>query len=304
MFLNAYRPHIALFLVNALYAASHIFAKGIMPDHLEPSIFILIRAGGATVLFLLVLAFQKREKIERKDWKTLFLCGLFGVAINQLCFFHGLNLSSAMNAGIIMAINPIFVLILSAIVLGIGINKRQVFGIVLGASGVILLTYSSISGEKQTGWGELLLLINSLSYAVYLVIAKPLMKKYSPITVITHTFTIGALLVLLYPPTIQEALRTDFGNFDTTIWIKIIYVVVGVTFLTYLLTIYALKYLSATVSSVYIYFQPIMVIGFTFLFAFFHLAPDYSGAITFEKIVWMLLIFIGVYFTSREKTKA
>jgi drug/metabolite transporter (DMT)-like permease len=299
--LKKYAPHFALFFVNALYAASHVLAKGIMPIFLQPSIFILFRAAGAMLLFWIVFIFRKREKIEKKDWLTLFWCGLFGVAINQLCFFHGLNLSSALNAGIIMAVNPMMVLILSAILLGIAISKQQLFGIIMGATGVIMLTYSSAMGDKTTGWGEVLLLCNSLSYAIYLIIAKPLMKKYSPLTVITYTFTFGALLVLLYPPTFSQAISTDFSIIPQTVWIKIIYVIVGVTFLTYLLTIYALKYLTATVSSVYIYLQPVLVIVFAFLFAFLKIAPDFTQIITIQKIGWMLLIFFGVYFTSRIK---
>ena len=83
--------HIALFLVNTLYGASHVLAKGVMPAYLTPNVFILFRAFGATVLFWMVKAFFVRERVERKDLLLLAFCGLFGVAINQLFFFHGLN---------------------------------------------------------------------------------------------------------------------------------------------------------------------------------------------------------------------
>ena len=89
------KAHLALLFVNVLYGASHVLAKGVMPVYLSPSVFILFRAVGATLLFWLVKFFLPKEKIARKDWFLLIVCGLFGVTVNQLFFFHGLNLSSS-----------------------------------------------------------------------------------------------------------------------------------------------------------------------------------------------------------------
>ena len=151
--------------------------------------------------------------------------------------------------------------------------------------------------------GDLFLFLNALSYAIYLVLAKPLMKKYSPIQVITWVFTFGLFFVLLFPPTLSEFNQINFQRIPTEIWWKISYVVVGVTFLTYLLTIFGLKYLSATISSAYIYTQPVMVMLFTFLFAYIGWSEDYRGSITSEKILYMLVIFTGVYLTSKSTSK-
>lgn len=295
--------HAALFLVNTLYGASHVLAKGVMPTYLTPSVFIFFRVLGATLLFWLLLFFIKSYKIERKDWLRLMACGLFGVTVNQLFFFHGLNLSSSVNSGIIMAFNPIMVIILSAFLLREKITAIHLTGIAIGAIGAILLTLTGVRAVSETSLGDLFLLINSLSYAVYLVLAKPLMKKYSPLLVITWVFSLGLVFLLFYPPVHSELIITDFAKIPTSIWIKIIYVVVGVTFLTYLLTMYGLKHLSPSVSSSYIYFQPMMVIGFAYLFLYLNLAPDYTSTITMEKVIYMLLIFIGVYLTGMPTKK-
>jgi drug/metabolite transporter (DMT)-like permease len=295
--------HAALFLVNTLYGASHVLAKGVMPTYLTPSVFILFRVLGAAFLFWLILFFMKFFKIERKDWLRLVGCGLFGVTVNQLFFFHGLNLSSSVNSGIIMAFNPIMVIILSGFLLREKITPVHLTGIAIGAIGAILLTLTGVRSVSETSLGDLFLLINSLSYAVYLVLAKPLMKKYSPLLVITWVFTIGLGFLLLYPPVLSEFIVTDFTVIPTSIWLKIAYVVVGVTFLTYLLTMYGLKHLSPSVSSSYIYFQPMMVIGFAYLFLYLNLAPDYTSTITWEKIIYMLLIFVGVYLTGKPTRK-
>ena len=271
-----------------------------MPKYLTPNVFILFRALGATLLFWMVCLIYGRNNIERADVPRLVACGFFGVALNQLCFFHGLNLSSAINSGIIMAFNPIIVVILSYFFLKDKITLTQAIGIFLGSSGAILLTLTAGTGKGDSVQGDLLLFINSASYAIYLVLAKPLMQKYSPLTVITWVFTIGAVFVLLFPPLWGELMLTKLSTIPGAIWAKIIYVIVGVTFLTYLLTMFGLKYLSASVSSTYIYFQPVQVMLFAYLFTAMGIADNYTATITWQKIIYMLVIFIGVYIASRK----
>lgn len=294
------RAHIALFLVNTFYGASHILAKGVMPIYLTPNVFILFRAIGATFLFWIIKLFFVHEKIEKKDYFRLVACGLFGVTINQLFFFHGLNLSSSINSGIIMTINPILVVILSFFILKEKITLQKVIGIGLGATGAILLTLAGGTSKGDSMLGDFFLFINAASYAVYLVIAKPLMQKYKPLTVITYTFTFGAIFILCFPPTLPELFQTNFSALTTSIIVKIVYVIIGVTFLTYLLTMYGLKYLSPAISSSYIYLQPVLVMLFAVLFSALGIADDYTNTITLNKVFYMLLIFIGVYVISKK----
>ena len=274
-----------------------------MPVYLTPNVFIAMRVTGATALFWLVKSLRVKEKIARKDLLLFAVCGVFGVANNQLFFFHGLNLSSSINAGIIMTLNPIMVAILAYFVLKEAITPLKALGILLGAVGAILLTLTAGTGAGDSILGDLFLFINALSYGIYLVLVKPLMQRYSPLTVITYVFSFGAIYVLLFPPTIRDLLVTDFSIIPAEIWWKIAYVILCVTFLAYLLTVSALKYLSASVSSSYIYFQPVMVILFAYLFSAIGFSEDYTGAITFEKIAYMLVIFCGVFLTIKAKAR-
>jgi drug/metabolite transporter (DMT)-like permease len=296
--------HLALLLVNVLYGANHVLAKGVMPRYLDPNTFILLRVSGAVFLFWILLFTQKRKPIARADYGRFLAAGLFGVAVNQLFFFHGLNLSSAFNAGIIMALNPMMVVILSALIMKEKLSFQGYTGIVIGAIGAILLTLSSGKLPGASPIGDLYLLINALSYALYLVFSKPLLQKYSPIQVITYVFSIGLILLLLFPPTWTKLASTHFELIPSEAWYKITYVIIGVTFLTYLLTIFGLKYVSATISSAYIYTQPVMVALFTFFFAYIGWAEDFSHTITSERILYMLLIFTGVYLVSLRKSKS
>ena len=297
------RAHIALLVVNLLYGANHVLAKGVMPRYLDPNTFILLRVSGAVLLFWILLLSQQRKTIDRKDYWRFLAAGLFGVAINQLFFFHGLNLSSALNAGIIMALNPIMVVVLATFISKEVLRTSKLIGVFIGALGAILLTISSGKLPGTSTMGDLFLLINALSYALYLVLSKPLLLKYSPIQVITYVFTIGLILLLLFPPTWSNFASVDFQQIPTSAWYKITYVIIGVTFLTYLLTIYGLKYVSPTVSAAYIYTQPVMVMLFTVLFATFGWAEDYTHTITLERILYMLFVFSGVYLVSIHQTK-
>ena len=142
------KAHIALFSVNAIYGANHVIAKGVMPDYLTPSVFIFLRASGATLLFWIFKIIFVREKVQRKDLFLMALCGLFGVAMNQLFFFHGLSLTSPVNTGIIMTVNPILVMILSFFLLKEAITWRKSIGITIGATGAILLTLTAGTGSE------------------------------------------------------------------------------------------------------------------------------------------------------------
>ncbi len=299
-FKSVWKAHFALLLVNVLYGASHILAKGVMPNYLSPSVFILLRVVGAVVLFWSIIFFSKIKKIDKKDLLRFLFCGFFGVALNQLCFFHGLNLSSSINSGIIMTLNPIVVVLLSFLFLKEKLSFYRILGVLLGAVGACLLTLDGLSVNSLSAFGDLLLLVNCTSYAFYLVLAKPLMSKYEPLTVITYVFSFGMIFVLLYPPTLVELSNTQFDNIPFDAWLKIIYVIIGVTFLTYLLTLYGLKFLSASTSSSYIYTQPIMVIIFAYLFAYIGFSDDYTDSITIQKMFYMFLIFLGVYLTGKE----
>ena len=297
------KAHFALFFVNVLYGAGHLLAKGVMPQFLSPPVFILLRVSGAVIFFWALSFFLKQTKISKADVPRFILCGLFGVALNQMFFFHGLNLSSSINSGIIMSMNPIMVAILSFFILKELPSLMRTLGIIIGATGAILLTLTGSVQAGESVLGDLFLFINAMSYAFYLVLVKPLMSKYAPITVITWVFTFGLGFVCIYPPTLSGLFQTNFIGFPYEIYLKIAYIIIGVTFLTYLLTIYGLKYLSPTVSSSYIYFQPVLVIIFAFLFTFLNWSADYTDTITIQKMGYMLLIFTGVYLTSKATNK-
>ncbi|MDX1652004.1 MAG: DMT family transporter [Brumimicrobium sp.] len=292
--------HLALFGLNVLYGANHLLAKEVMPAHLRPNAFILFRALTTTFLFLLIFFTFVREKIVFNDLLRLAVCGFFGVAVNQLFFFNGLQLTSPINVGIIMTSTPILVVILSYFILKERITAMKTVGVIIGAIGAVSLTVAGRVPEFDSSLGDLFVFINALSFGIYLVLVKPLMNKYKPLTVITFNFLFGLLFIMAYPEVWNDLVRVEFEKIPSNIWGNITFVIIGATFFTYLLNIFALKHVSPSVSGSYIYTQPILVMVFTVLFAEFGWTEDFVEAITLEKSLYMLMIFSGVYLISRS----
>ncbi len=279
--------HLALFCVSLLYAGNYTVAKLVMPAYVEPSGFIIMRVLAAALLFWLIVPFGPREKIEGKDILRLVICAAFGVAINQLCFFEGLNLTTPIHASLIMTTTPILVLIVAVLAGSERLTAMKIAGVVLGVTGAILLIGISKGGFDLSGGGalgDLLVWINATSYACYLVLVKPLMKKYSPFTVVRWIFTIG--IVMVVPFGWEDLTQVDWTAIPTSIWWAIAYVLIGVTFLTYLFNGVALKRLNPSVVSIYIYLQPVLAIIIAILAK--------SDSLTLGQVGAGLLIFLGI----------
>ncbi|MFT6844018.1 MAG: drug/metabolite transporter (DMT)-like permease [Flavobacteriales bacterium] len=295
---NILLAHVALFVVNMVYGANYLVAKGLMPHVIGPSGFIVLRVVAAGALFFVCKSFIK-EKVDKKDLLRLAGCGLFGVALNQLLFFNGLNITSPINASIIMTSNPIIVLVIASILIKERITPLKISGVILGATGAIVLIAASDRGigSGSSILGDTMCFINAISYGLYLVMVKPLMAKYKPITVISYVFMFGMIVVI--PVGFSQFMDIEWVSITTSQWWSIAYVVIATTFVVYLLNIFALKHVTASVASTYIYLQPVMASLFGLLFHYFFTGFPDPGVITPLKIVCTLAIFSGVYLVSK-----
>jgi drug/metabolite transporter (DMT)-like permease len=277
-------------IANLIYALNFTIAKDVMPNFILPSAFILLRVMGALFLFSFSYFIFFFQKIELKDILRFAICGLFGVAINQLFFFEGLNLTTPINAAIVMTTNPILVMLLSFIIVKEAISFKKILGITLGFIGAstLILSDGAINLSSNNSTGNLFVFINATSYGLYLVIVKPLLNKYHPLTVLFYVFAFGLLFVL--PFGYDDLTNVKWGTIPVNIYLEIIFVVVCTTFIAYLLNSSALKTLTASTVSIYIYLQPILAS----LFAIF-LGADFLDE---KKIIASVLIFSGVYLVS------
>ena len=288
--------HSALLVANLIYAINYSFAKDVMPDFIMPAGFILLRVIGALSLFAVSYFLFVNEKVEKKDIFRLAICGVFGVAINQLLFFEGLNLTTPINAAIVMTINPILVIVLSFLIIKEAITFRKSLGILLGLVGasMLILKGGGIDFSPNHQTGNLFVFINASSYALYLVIVKPMMEKYHPITVMFYVFSFGLLYVL--PFGFTNLVDVNWAMIPSNIYLEIAFVVVCTTFIAYLFNSTALKQLSPSTVSIYIYLQPVLASVFAIALG--------SDALDMNKIIAVSIIFIGVYLVSVRSLKA
>lgn len=295
--------HIALFAVNFIYGINYVVAKGLMPTVIGPSGFILLRVLGAGLLFWILRALRP-ERIALADLGRLFLCALFGVALNQLMFFHGLMRTTPVNASIIMVATPILVLVLSAVLLSERVTWSKAIGVLLGAVGALVLIFLKPSGASSgaTVLGDAFILINATSYGIYLVLAKPLMRKYSAVTVMAWSFLFGLVMVL--PFGCSQFMAVAWGALTTPVIGSMLFVVVMVTFVAYLMNTWALGKVSASVVGTYIYMQPVLAVVSTWLFMRIGaerlgIPGVYDPALGLPQVLCALSIFTGVYLVGR-----
>ncbi|MEQ6124288.1 DMT family transporter [Pseudotenacibaculum sp. MALMAid0570] len=295
------KAHLALLGANLIYGANHIIAKGIMPHKIGASAFVFLRIVGAGILFWLLKTFIK-ERVAKKDLRRLLICGLLGVATNQLLFFHGLNLTSPIDASIIITAVPILVLVFSFFILKEKITSNKILGVTIGAIGAVLLISTGNSADGTSSLlGNLFVFLNACCYGLYLVLVKPLMKKYNTITVVSWAFLFG--FIFMFPIGIEDVISTDFESFTLHTYLTVAFVIIGTTFLAYLLNTYSLNNVSPSVNGSYIYLQPAISFIMVSIYAYWLGHEQYKEDIGWIKIVSCLLVFLGVFLVSKQSKR-
>jgi len=281
---------------TTIYGLNHTVAKVVMPDYVGAFGFIFIRTAGAALLFWLLSLFLPKEKIDRGDYLRLFLACLMGMCINMLSFFKGLELSTPVNSGIFATTNPIIILLLSYLFLGEKIGIRKFLGITLGFTGALILV---LYGTQNTGnapnvlMGNILFMINSVFFSGFIIVVKPLSEKYNTVTIMKWLFLIG--FILTFPVTVSEYTEVDWPNMPLDVLLRVAFVVLGTTFSTYLLNLYALRNLQASTVGAFAYAQPIIAISYAI----------YTGNDILDgvKAIACLVIMLGVYLVSKKSSK-
>lgn len=278
---------------STIYGINHTIAKGLMPDIIGPFGFILLRVGGAAILFWAISVFYPTEKIDKKDLITIIACAFFGMVLNMNMFFKGLELSTPVNSSVVITAAPVLLLILSAIFLKERITWLKSIGISLGIMGVLTLILFSAKTQPNAPnipLGNFFFVVNAASYSVYLILVKPLVGKYSSITLMKFFFLFA--LIINLPIGISEFIEVSWKSLQISQIGKLIFVVVGTTFLTYLFNIYALKQLSPSTIGVFMYLQPVVATIFALLVG--------ADSLTPLRIIAAVLIFAGVFLSTRK----
>lgn len=282
------KAHLLLLFVAFSYSLNYFIAKQIF-EEVHPFVVIGLRAIFGAVFFGAIYFIFIREKVDfKQDWLKIVASAFFGVSFNQLFFIWGLSYTSEINASVLMITAPIFVLILGYFINKTPITSLKVVGLVICVVGAFFL----IGGKKmnfsgKSVIGDVMIIVNAASYGIYLVLVKPLLKKYNPFTIVAYLFFFGAILNFsLGLPHIVEVGKV--GISAETSW-RIAYVLVFVTAGAYLLNMLAMKSVGSLVVGVYVYLQPVLTNTFSLII---------HKDLNLEKIAFSLLVILGVFLTS------
>ncbi|KPM32963.1 Permease of the drug/metabolite transporter (DMT) superfamily [Croceitalea dokdonensis DOKDO 023] len=284
---------LAAIAATTIYGINHTLAKGVMPHYVTPFGFIFLRVVGAALLFWGISVFGPRETIERKDWGRMLVAALLGMVINMLSFFKGLELSTPINSAVLVTISPIIVVLLSAFFLKERITWNKGLGIALGFIGALALVLFGAELRQDAPnipFGNFLFIVNATAYGSYLIVAKKLVAKYHPFTLMKWLFTIA--VVINFPLTITDFLLIDWQTMPLWALGIIAFVIIGTTFMTYLFNVFAMTELKASTIGAFIYVQPL----FGILFALF----TGKDSLTTVKVGAALLVLFGVYLASKK----
>lgn len=256
--------HAALCFITVLLGANYVVAKVAMLE-VAPLDLVVIRTWGTAAL--LFGAWRLREspepaaKLTRSDLGQLALYSVLGASINQICFLEGLARSTATNASIILVSIPLFALAFAVVLGRERLSPTTVLGIAIGLSGAVLLIVprGGVDVSARAAAGNLLLLLGGTSYALYLVLTRPILTRHDPVRIVTWVFAFAAVTVLPIGVTgLPDLMRTGVSR---TGWISVAYVVVGGTTLPYLVNNWALARVKSSLVAVYILLQPVVAVS-------------------------------------------
>ncbi|MBD8041067.1 DMT family transporter [Phocaeicola sp. Sa1CVN1] len=296
------KGHGAMLCANTMWGLMSPLAKLVMLGGLvTPLVVTDLRVFGAMVLFWIVSFFRKPEHVGHKDLAKLFVASLLAIVFNQGCFIFGVGLTSPADASIITTSMPLWAMVLAAIFLKEPITGKKVLGIAFGATGALLLimgsshagTSSTVSGDKSI-WGDLLVLMAQLSYALYLVLFKNFVGKYSVFTLMKWMFTYA--FICLLPFSYNDLLAAGWAGLSLMEIGSLAFIVVGSTFLCYILVVVGQKNLRPTVAGMYNYVQPVVACIVAICWG--------MDSFNWVKGVSILLIFGGVYLVTMSRSRA
>lgn len=288
------KAHFAVLGTNLFFAVNFSLVKMLSPRLIGPFAVNVLRVALSLLLFWAAWVFGKTPAgIRRKDIGRFVLCALTGVAINQMLFIKGLTLTTTIHASLLMLVTPIIVTLFALWMLHERFTLFKGFGLCLGVAGSLLLIIQREADQHAANYllGDIFILVNAVSYSIYFIIVKPLMKEYSPLHVIRWVFTIGLFLML--PFGWKEMQEVRWETLEWQHYAALFFVVFTGTFLAYYFNAYGIQHIGAGTTGTYIYTQPVFAVLIATLFLQEHLG--------WQKVVAAGLIFSGVFLVSFHK---
>lgn len=280
-----------------IFGLNLVFCKDIANSGaVSPYVLFTLRAAGAGALFWLLSLFAPKEKVQRGDFFKIAAASLIGLFIPQMTFLMAITMTSAIDTAIIGTLGPIFTMVFAFLFLGEPITGKKAGGVALSFAGILFLIFNSVheGGVAATSpWGVALLLVNSLSFSLYLGLFRPLISRYSVITFMKWSFLFS--LIVSLPISFGGLLHTDYAAIPADVLWETGYLIIFATFVAYFLIPYGQKFLRPTLVSMYSYLQPIIAA----------IVSIWAGVdtLSWQKILSSALVVGGVVLVSRSRAR-
>ncbi|MBQ9310018.1 MAG: DMT family transporter [Bacteroidales bacterium] len=289
------KGHLSITAAYTIFGLNLVFCKDIAnSETVSPYVLFTLRAIGASALFWLLSLFMPREKVERGDYRKIAAASVVGLFVPQMTFLMAITMTSAIDTAIIGTLGPIFTMVFAFFFLKEPITGKKAGGVALSFAGILFLIFNSVhsGGASVTSpWGVALLLVNSLSFSLYLGIFRPLIAKYSVVTFMKWTFLFS--LIVSLPISAKGLVTTDYAAIPVNVRWEIGYLIIFATFVAYFLIPYAQKFIRPTLVSMYSYIQPIIAA----------IVSIWAGidTLTWQKVLASLLVVGGVILVSKSR---
>jgi len=294
---NSIIGHLACFAAYAIFGFNIIICKDLTSGNfIPPLVLFCLRSLGAGSLFWLLSFFMPREKVEKKDYIRIFAASMLGFFTCQLTFLVGIPHITPMDCSILTAMSPIYTMAIAAIVLKEPLTFQKAGGVAISFVGIIylILSRTDMGGAvaQTTPFGIFMIILNSLSFSMYLGIFKPLIGKYSVVTFMKWIFLFSAAVAL--PFSGKTMVTLDWSAIPDIQLAELAYLIVCATFISYFLIPVGQKRIRPTLVSMYSYIQPIIAIVISICIG--------MDVLTWQKVVAAVMVFGGVIIVSYSKS--
>ncbi len=292
------KGHLASAACYTIFGLNIVMNKDVAnSDIVSPYALFILRALGATALFWLVSFFTPKEKIAKKDMLKIVVASFVGLFVPQMTFLLAITMTTTIDTSILGSFTPIMTMFVAAIVLKEPITWKKAGGVALSFFGVLLLILNSVSShngvEESSSQGIILMMLNGLSFAVYLGTFRPLIARYNVITFMKWMFLYSTLISV--PFCLTDMLHVEYGKLTGVLPWEVAYIIVFATFIAYFLIPIGQKYLRPTIVSLYSYLQPIIAVLISICIGL--------DKLSLEKVVSIICVFVGVWIVNGSKAR-
>ncbi|MGM9713866.1 MAG: DMT family transporter [Prevotella sp.] len=294
---SAITAHLSMFMACAFWGLMAPLGKDAMTHGIDGIDMVSFRVAGGALLFWLTSLFVRHEHVPMRDIIGFAGAGLLGIVTNQCLYTLGLSITSPVNASIVTTSMPIFAMILSAMILKEPITGKKASGVLMGCSGALILiltSASAVSDKVGDIRGDLLCLAAQFSFALYLSLFNPLIKRYSVFTTNKWMFLWASVFII--PFSTGHIMEIDWPNVPEKTWWEAAYVVVFGTYVGYILTMIGQRTLRPTVVSVYNYVQPLVSVTVSLILGI--------AILRWSQALAVALVFSGVWLVTKSRARA